>query len=86
MKSCGSINSSADVLQAIVMFSIVSLLLPFWQKKKKNVNFPIGASGKEPVCQCRRHKRCRFESSVRKIPWRIAWQPTPGFLQKVRHN
>ena len=22
--------------------------------------FPGGASGKEPACQCRRHKRCRF--------------------------
>ena len=41
MKSCGSINSSADVLQAIVMFSIVSLLLPFWQKKKKMSIFQL---------------------------------------------
>ena len=33
-----------------------------------------GASGKEPTCQCRRHKRCRFDLWVRKIPWRRAWQ------------
>ena len=26
-----------------------------------------GASGKEPACQCRRHKRCRFNPWVRKI-------------------
>ena len=24
--------------------------------------------------------RCGFESWVRKIPWRRAWQPTPVFL------
>ena len=34
-------------------------------------------SGKEPACQCRRHKRCGFNSWVRKIPWRRKWQPTP---------
>ena len=26
----------------------------------------------EPTCQCRRHKRCRFDIWVRKIPWRGA--------------
>ena len=31
---------------------------------------PGGASGKEPACQCRRHKRCRFDPWVGKIPWR----------------
>ena len=24
-------------------------------------SFPGGASSKEPACQCRRHKRCRFD-------------------------
>ena len=32
--------------------------------------FPGGASGKEPTCQCRRCKRCRFNSCLGKIPWR----------------
>ena len=40
------------------------------------VGFPGGTSGKEPACQCRRHKRCRFDSWVGKIPWRSAWQST----------
>ena len=31
-------------------------------------DFPGGTSGKEPACQCRRHKRCRFDPWVRKIP------------------
>ena len=37
--------------------------------------FPGGASGKEPTCQCMKCKRCRFSPWVRKIPWRRAWQP-----------
>ena len=31
------------------------------------VGFPGGASGKEPACQCRRHKRHGFDPWVRKI-------------------
>ena len=42
--------------------------------------FPGGASGKEPICQCRRRKRCEFDPWVKKIPWRRAWQPAPVFL------
>ena len=42
--------------------------------------FPGGTSGKEATCQCRRHKRCRFDPWVWKIPWRRKWQPTPVFL------
>ena len=34
------------------------------------ISQPGGASGKEPACQCRRHK---------KIPWRKKRQTTPGF-------
>ena len=44
------------------------------------LGFPGGASGKEPACQCRRHKRGGFDPWVGKIPWRKAWQPTPVFL------
>ena len=39
-----------------------------------------GTSGKEPACQCMRHKGCHFDPWVEKIPWRKAWQPTPVFL------
>ena len=42
--------------------------------------FPGGASGKEPTCQCRRHKRCGFDPWVGKIPWRRDRLPTPVFL------
>ena len=42
--------------------------------------FPGGASGASGACQCRRPKRCRFDSWVRKVPWRRTWQSTPVFL------
>ena len=30
--------------------------------------------------------RPRFQPCVRKIPWRRAWQPTPGFLPGESHG
>ena len=44
------------------------------------MGFPGGASGKEPTCQCRRHKRRGFDPWVKKIPWRRSRQLTPVFL------
>ena len=41
--------------------------------------FP-GTSAKEPTCQCRRHKRRRFDPWVEDIPWRRPWQTTLVFL------
>ena len=38
------------------------------------------------LLQCRRHRRCRFDSWVRKIPWRRAWQPTPVVLTGKSHG
>ena len=43
------------------------------------MSFPGGPRGKEPSCQCRRHKRCGFDPWVG-IPWRRKWQLTPVFL------
>ena len=48
--------------------------------------FPGSASGKEPACQCRRHKKHRLDRWVRKIPWRRVWQPTPVFLPGESHR
>ena len=39
--------------------------------------FPDGTSGKESTSQCR---RARFDSWVRKIPWRRHRLPTPVFM------
>ena len=50
------------------------------------LDFPGGASGKEPTCQCRKHKRHMFSPWVGKIPWRRAWQPMPIFLPGESHG
>ena len=50
------------------------------------MGFSGGASGKEPACQCRRHKRHEFSSWVQEDPWRRAWQPTPAFLPGESHG
>ena len=48
--------------------------------------FPCGTSGKEPTCQCGRHKRCGLNLWVKKTLWRRAWQPTPVFLPDESHG
>ena len=58
-------------------------------KEKMAINsfdFSGGASGKEPTCQFRRHKRLRFDPWVRKTPWKRPWQPTPVFLPGESHG
>ena len=58
--------------------------------------FPNGTSGKEPTCQYRRHKRCRFESLGQEDPlkegmathssilaWRIPGTEEPGGLPSL---
>ena len=48
--------------------------------------FPGSTSGKEPACQCRRHKRCGFDPWVGKIPWRRTQQPTAVLLPGESHG
>ena len=43
-------------------------------------------SGKESICQCRRHEIHGFNSWVRKVPWSRKWQPTPVFLPGESHG
>ena len=50
------------------------------------MGFPGSASGKEPICQCRRHKRLGFNPWARKIPWGRKWLPTPVFLPGECHG
>ena len=50
------------------------------------LSFPGGAHGKEPAYQCRRHTRHRFDSWVRKIHWRRAWQPALVLLPGESHG
>ena len=50
------------------------------------IGIPRWLSGKESACQCRRHRRFRFNPWVRKISWRRKWQPTPVFLPGKSHG
>ena len=38
------------------------------------MGLPRWRGGKVSTCQCRRRKRHRFDSWVRKIPWKIPWK------------
>lgn len=48
--------------------------------------FPGDSGSKEPVCQSRRGRRCRFDLCIRKIPWSTKWHRTPVFLAAKSHG
>ena len=48
---------------------VIQICVPTTDAKEAEV----GASGKEPACQCKRHKRLGFDPWVKKIPWRKKW-------------
>ena len=48
--------------------------------------FPGGASGNEATYQCMRFQRFRFDTWIRKIPWRRTWKSTPVFLLGESHG
>ena len=76
---------SVYIPRSEVLDNVVTILILFGISVTFSMGFSGGASGKEPACQCRRHKRCRFNPCVGKIPWRKAWQPTPVFLPGESH-
>ena len=41
---------------------------------------PKWCSSKESTCQCSRHRRCRLDPWVGKVPWRREWQPSSSSL------
>ena len=56
------------------------------QTSRMYLGFPGDASGKEPSCEYSRHERIRFDSWVKKFPWRRRWKPTPAFLPRKSHG
>ena len=54
-----------------------------WGKKKKTTHIPWWLRQYRLWLQCR---RCGFDPSVRKIPWRSKGQPIPGFLPGEFHG
>ena len=49
-------------------------------------SFPGGTSGKEPACQCRRHRDVVLIPGLVRFPWRRKWQPTPAPLPGESHG
>ena len=74
------------ITPASLYFSTLALAGGFFPAHTTWEGFLSGASGKEPACQCRRHKRPGFCLWVGKIPWGRAWQPTPVFLPGESHG
>ena len=79
-----------------LMFWIVTARISLVTICKHIRDFPGGASGKEPTCQCRRPKRHWFDpwdqedplgedmaTHSRILPWRIPWTDEPGWLQSI---
>ena len=57
------------------------------EQQKYNIRgFPGGTSGKEPGCQCRRHKRHGFDPWVRKVPSSRKWQLALVYLPGKFHG
>ena len=50
------------------------------------MSFPGGTSGKEPACQCRRHRDVVLIPGLVRSPWRRKWQPTPVPLPGEFHG
>ena len=76
---CATPSMRSEHVPELLVLRIEGRLRPHW-------GFPGGTSGKEPACQCRRHKRRGFNPWVGKIPWRRAWQSTSVFLPGESHG
>ena len=84
---CFSLLYNISSLQPSIAFCLFSSCFkPVSSTSNKVLDFPGGASDKESSCQCRTHKRHRFNPWVGKIPWRRARQPTPVFFPGEFHG
>ena len=89
-QQCSSVPISSSFLPALVIFCLVDLhpsgckvyLIVVFNR----IGSPQWLSRKRICLQSRRHRRCRFDSSVEKIPWRRKWQPIPVFLSGKSHE
>ena len=59
--------------------SFLGFVVCFFTTGRLSDIIPRWFSGKESVCQCRRHRRLGFDPWVRKITWRRKWQLTSVF-------
>ena len=79
-KSRARLSSCTATNAFLWMLFSPDTLMMLGNSKKRVGGFPGGVRGKEPACQCRKHKRHGFSPWVRKSPWRRTWQPTLVFL------
>ena len=83
--TCGKTKASEDGIK-----------FRFTDERRENRGFSSGASGKEPTCQCKRHKETQVQSMGGEDPlehgiaihssilaWRIPWTEEPGGLQPM---
>ena len=57
-----------------------------WLTTMTNLGLPRWHSGKESTWQCRRHKRCKLDPWVGKMPWSRKWLPSPVFSPGKFHG
>ena len=74
-------SSESSSLNSPSCWGVTSSFMP-----TRILSFPGGTSGKEPACQCRRHKRHQFDPWVGKILWRKAWPPTSVYFLGESHG
>ena len=65
--------------------SLTQYFILFYISSVQSLGFPGGTCGKEPACQCGRHK-LRFNPQNGKIARRRKWQPSPLFLPRKSHG
>ena len=88
------INSSYN-LQSPFILLILNFTIRILEQLAVRMDFPGGASGKEPTCQCRRHET-HVQSLGQEDPleeematqfsilaWRIPWTEESGRLQSI---
>ena len=73
-------------MNMIIWVSAPSVVLWEYALLCSVIGLPRWLSGKASICQCRRHKRHRFDPWVGKIPWRKKRQSTPVFLPGKAHG
>ena len=91
VKNCFFHNSQNPQPLVVSIWWVIPLnsIIPFLNDKfflAQNMGFPGDACGKEPDCQCRRHKRRGLTPWVGKIPWTRTWQLNLGFLPGESHG
>ena len=83
---CGNSVTKKVLVKHAKPDSMLLLFLSNYEILCSYEGFPGGSSAKESTCQCRRHRRCRFDPWARKIHWRRKWQPAPVFLPGKSHG